>query len=104
MTRIAILIAALALTSAAGAQETGCTLRLQVWLTPDVENPKDPAFLSSLVGDPAYRLVLLRTLEGSEILQLSGPPNTCHSKLTMMRMNAYVLDIHAIEAKAHNVK
>jgi hypothetical protein len=96
MARIALLLAALTIPGLSMAQGTQCTLRLNVQLTADVERPKDPAFLSVLVGDPRYSLVLVSASDDGEVLQLTGPPNTCRNEVKIMRMSAYVLDIHVI--------
>jgi hypothetical protein len=96
MVRFALLLAALAVPGLTMAQSTQCTLRLKVKLTADVEHPKDPAFLSALVGDPQYSLVLVSASDDSEVLQLSGPPNTCRNEVKIMRMSAYVIDIQVI--------
>jgi hypothetical protein len=96
--KIAVLVLALAIPAVAAAQGTQCSLLLRVKLTPDVEHPKDPAFLSTLVGDPAYSLVLVRTSGDSEILRLTGPADSCRSQVDIMRMNAYVIDLQITSA------
>jgi hypothetical protein len=96
MVRIALLLLALTLPAISLAQGAVCTLRLKVQLTADVEHRKDPAFLSALVGDPRYSLVLVSASDDSEVLQLTGPPNTCRNQVKIMRMSAYVIDIHVI--------
>jgi hypothetical protein len=97
MLRIALLLALLALPGLAAAQSLQCTLLLKVKLTPDVENPKDPAFLSTLVGDPSYSLVLVRASRDSEVLQLSGPPNSCRKQVRIMRTSAWVIYVHVLQ-------
>ena len=96
MVRTALLLAALALPGLGMAQGAQCTLRLKVTLSPDVEHRKDPAFLSALVGDPRYSLVLVSATDDSEVLQLTGPPNTCQNQVKIMLMSAYVIDIQVI--------
>ncbi|TLY60496.1 MAG: hypothetical protein E6K52_10250, partial [Gammaproteobacteria bacterium] len=46
-----ILIAALGSTAAAAAPPAPCDMRLSIELTPDVPNPGDLGFLSSLLGN-----------------------------------------------------
>jgi hypothetical protein len=98
MTRIALFGAAILLSHIAVAQDTKCTLQLNVQLTPDVENPRDPAFLSTLAGNPAYSLVFIRKSDDGdrEVLQLSGPPGTCRDQLEFMRQNSHVINIEVI--------
>lgn len=52
-----------------------CALRLSVEVTPDVPNPGDGGFISSLLGDnPGYQLFLLQVVDDSHVnLQLQGP-------------------------------
>jgi hypothetical protein len=50
-------------------------LRLSIEVTPDVPNPGDDAFISSLLGDhTGYQLYLLKVVDDSHVnLQLQGP-------------------------------
>ena len=52
-----------------------CALRLSVEVTPDVPNPGDGGFISSLLGDHAgYQLFLLQVVDDTHVnLQLQGP-------------------------------
>ena len=52
-----------------------CALRLSVEVTPDVPNPGNGAFISSLLGDHAgYQLFLLQVVDDTHVnLQLQGP-------------------------------
>lgn len=55
-----------------------CAMRLSVEVTPDVPNPSDAGFISSLLGNHAgYQLFLLRVASDTRVeLQLQGPgPN-----------------------------
>lgn len=74
-----------------------CDLRLAVHLTPDVENPRDPAFLSSLLGANAgYTLRVHRHGDGSDPsvvdLELTGPgPNyLCRRIVDSIRRSGFV--------------
>jgi hypothetical protein len=40
----------------------------------------------------------------SEVLQLSGPANTCRSQVDIMRMNSHVIDIHVLDASGNEVE
>jgi hypothetical protein len=75
-----------------------CDLQLQVELTPDVPDPRDLGFLSSLLGNhPGYRLTLLQEADGSVIvLDLTGPgPGyVCRNVVEAMRRDARVLSVH----------
>ena len=55
-----------------------CALRLSVEVTPDVPNPSDTGFISSLLGDhPGYQLFLLQVVDDTHVnLQLQGPGPT----------------------------
>jgi hypothetical protein len=102
MIKIALLTAAILLPQLAAAQVTKCTLQLDVQVTPDVENPRDPGFLSTLVGNPAYSLVFVRKSDNGEVLQLSGPPGTCRDQLEFMRQNSHIINIEVVDDGNNN--
>jgi hypothetical protein len=74
-----------------------CAMRLAVEVTPDVPNPSDAAFISSLLGDHAgYQLFLLQTVDDTHvILQLQGPGSVdrCQAVVGSMRDDGRVLSI-----------
>lgn len=55
-----------------------CAMRLSVEVTPDVPNPGNGAFISSLLGNHTdYQLYLLRVVDDTHVtLQLQGPGPT----------------------------
>lgn len=99
MNKLAALVAVLALPLVSYGQDSRCTLRLNVHVWPDVEYAADPRFLRALVGNPDYSLVFVRTAEelDTELLQLSGPPDTCREQVEAIRMNPHVLDIEVVD-------
>ena len=74
-----------------------CAMRLTVEVTPDVPNPGDGAFISSLLGDHVeYQLVLLQAVDDTHvILQLQGPGSldSCQAVVDSMRSDGRVLSI-----------
>jgi hypothetical protein len=83
-----------------------CDLRLAVHFTPDVENPRDAAFLGSLLGaNPGYSLRVRRHVDGADPavheLELTGPgPNyLCRNIVEAIRRSGFVLSAE-IEAPA----
>jgi hypothetical protein len=66
-----------------------CDLQLTVELTPDVPDPSDAGFLSSLLGNhPGYRLTILLKRSGSVLdLELTGPGRDylCHDVIDAIR-------------------
>ncbi len=74
-----------------------CEMRLGVVLTPDVPDPRDPGFLSSLLSNhPGYRLTLLEQDPGSSlVLDLlgPGPEYQCRNVIETMRRDARVLSV-----------
>jgi hypothetical protein len=73
-----------------------CDMRLNVGLTPDVPNPRDEGFLSSLLSNnPAYRLTFLRQGPGAVVLDLTGPgpAYSCRRVVETMRRDGRVLSI-----------
>ena len=74
-----------------------CAMRLSVEVTPDVPNPSDPGFVSSLLGNhPGYQLFLLRSDSDTRVsLQLQGPGPTerCQEVVDSMRNDGRVVSI-----------
>jgi hypothetical protein len=74
-----------------------CSLRLAVQVTPDVPNPGDGGFISSLLGDhPGYQLFLLQVVDDTNVLlQLQGPGSSerCQAVVDSMRDDGRVLSI-----------
>jgi hypothetical protein len=72
-------------------------MRLAVEVTPDVPNPGDGGFISSLLGDhPGYQLFLLQAVDDTHvILQLQGPGSSdrCQAVVDGMRNDGRVLSI-----------
>ena len=95
----AVLLAAVLVSKSAAASPAVCDMRLSVELTPDIPNPLDAGFLSSLLSNQtSYRLILLRQRSGSVILiELTGPgpEYRCQDVVQVMRKDARVLSIHS---------
>jgi hypothetical protein len=76
-----------------------CSMPLLVEVTPDVPNPGDAGFLSSLLGDhPGYQLFLLGVVDDTHVnLQLQGPGPTerCKAIIDSMRDDGRVVSIEA---------
>jgi hypothetical protein len=73
-----------------------CDMRLSVGLTPDVPDPRDAGFLSSLLGNhPGYQLTLQRQDQDSVVLDLTGPGPAylCRQVVDSMRRDARVLSV-----------
>jgi hypothetical protein len=74
-----------------------CALQLSVEVTPDVPNPSDPGFLSSLLGDNAgYQLFLLASVDDTHVnlqLQGPGPAERCQAVVDSMRNDGRVVSI-----------
>jgi hypothetical protein len=85
-----------------------CDMRLRVELTPDVSNPGDAEFISSLVSShPDYQLSLARSdLENSSVIALSlrgpGPEAGCRDVVQSMRRNARVVSVEVQGAATGN--
>src|ERR1700760_562787 len=91
----ALSLIALASGNIAMADPASCDLRLSVALTPDVPNPRDDAFISSLLDDEVdYQLTLRREASDTDIvLELTGPGPRyrCQKVLDVIRRDARVL-------------
>ena len=74
-----------------------CALRLSVEVTPDVPNPSDGGFLSSLLGDhTGYQLFLLQVVDNTHVtlqLQGPGPAERCEAVVDSMRNDGRVASI-----------
>ena len=74
-----------------------CALRLSVEVTPDVPDPGNGGFLSSLLGDNVgYQLFLLNAVDDTHVnLQLQGPggPERCQAVVDSMRNDGRVVSI-----------
>jgi hypothetical protein len=91
------------LAAASQAQPTAppsCALRLSVEVTPDVPNPADGGFLSSLLGNnTGYQLFLLRLVDDTHVelqLQGPGPDDSCRAVVDSMSNDGRVQSIRGI--------
>src|SRR5260221_195347 len=96
--RAVVLAAVLSCTGGAGAPAAPCDLRLVIGLTPDVPDPRDVGFLSSLLGNhPSYQLTLTQQRGGSVIvveLTGPGPEYVCKFVADDMRKDGRVQFVH----------
>ena len=92
----AAMLAAMLVANSAAASPV-CDMRLNVELTPDVPDPLDPGFLSSLLSNQAsYRVILVGRRPGSVIvIELTGPgpEYLCRDVVDAMRKDGRVLSI-----------
>ena len=87
-----------AATGRVGAQEltppAACVMRLSLEVTPDVPNPSDGGFLSSLVGNNVgYQLSVERVVDDTHVNVLlygPGPAANCQRVLESMRQDGRV--------------
>jgi hypothetical protein len=102
-----VLIAALAVAACPAAHAkslapASCEMHLAVKLTPDVPNPRDSGFLSSLLNrNTGYHLSLQRQETGSVIvLDLSGPgpEDSCRQVVRTMQRDGRVLRVDMLGA------
>jgi hypothetical protein len=74
-----------------------CALHLLVKLTPDVPNPRDSGFVSSLLGDHAgFQLSLRHVIDDTHLDMLlfgPGPKRNCREVVDSMRKDARVASI-----------
>ena len=74
-----------------------CSMRLSVELTPDVPNPGNGAFISSLLGNHTdYQLFLLRVVDDTHVnlrLQGPGPAERCQAVVDSISNDGRVLSI-----------
>ena len=92
----AVLIAtALAASTAVAQVPPTCHRHLSVELTPDVPNPRDLAFLSSLLTQPGFQLAWAGQNGSAVELELSGPgpDDQCRAVIAAMRKDTRVQSI-----------
>ena len=72
-----------------------CSRHLAVELTPDVPNPRDLAFLSSLLPMPGYVLAWRGQNDSAIELELTGPgpEDACRAVIAAMRKDGRVQSI-----------
>jgi hypothetical protein len=108
----AAVLAAVMASYVAAASPAVCNMRLAIELTPDVPDPLDSGFLSSLLSNQvSYRLSLLGRQPGSVIvteLEGPGPEYRCRNVVEAMRKDGRVLSIHldldtAMRARSRDV-
>lgn len=84
--------------TAEAAQPGDCHRQLILELTPDVPNPSDVGFLSSLLNNhPAYQLIFLGQRHDSTILAElvgPGPDYLCRNVIRTMRRDGRILSVH----------
>jgi hypothetical protein len=94
----AVLLAAVLAGNSTAASPAVCRMRLTIELTPDVPDPPDSGFLSSLLNNQvSYRLTLLGRESGSVVvteLAGPGPEYRCRNVVEAMRKDGRVLSIH----------
>ena len=94
-------VAVLGSNTATAAPPAPCDIRLIVELMPEVPDPRDTGFLSSLLSNhPGYRLTLRRQDDDTVIvLDLTGPgPDyRCQSVVEAMRRDGRVLSVQLYE-------
>ncbi len=86
--------------TAAAAEPLTCDVALTVQLTPDVPNPSDAGFLSSLLSNhPEYRLIFQGRSAGDELrieLRGPGPDYLCRNVIQTIGRDGRVLSVHAV--------
>ncbi len=72
-----------------------CTRHLTLELTPDVSNPRDLTFLSSLLSTPGYQLTWRGQTESTVEVELSGPgpEDQCRAVIAAMRKDTRVQSV-----------
>jgi hypothetical protein len=83
--------------TAAAASPGSCDLQLTVELTPDVPDPRDDGFLSSLLGSHTGYQLTLRQQPNSSVVVVEltgpGPSYRCDNVVEAMRKDGRVLSV-----------
>jgi hypothetical protein len=91
----ALLVVVFSAGDSAAAPPAPCDKYLTVELTPDVPNPRDLAFLSSLLTVPGYQLVWRQQNDTTVELELTGPgpEDQCRAVIAAMRKDGRIQSI-----------
>ena len=92
---IALIATTLVIDTAVAQTPPTCHRHLSVELTPDVPNPRDLAFLSSLLTQPGFQLSW--TGQNGSVVELDltgpGPDDQCRAVIAAMRKDGRVQSI-----------
>ncbi len=79
-----------------------CRARLEVKLTPDVPNPRDPSFLSALAANPLYQLTWVSGTDSMAVYDLTGPATDyqCEEEIKRLRRDAHLMDLKVLHSDA----
>lgn len=93
-----MLVAVLGGDRAAAAPPAPCNLLFTVELTPDVPNPRDSEFLSSLLSNHVRYQLTLREQRSDSVVLLEltgpGPDYRCQNVVETMRRDGRVQSVH----------
>ena len=81
-----------------------CTARIEVKLTPDVPDPRDPSFLTALLANPLYTLIWVDGSGSMAVYELTGPPTDyrCEKEINLLRRAAHVMDLKVVHPDDEN--
>jgi hypothetical protein len=85
-------------TAGAAATEM-CRAQIEVQLTPDVSNPRDPSFLSALAANPLYQLLWVRGTDPTIVYELRGPATdyNCEGEIKLLKRDAHVQNLRVLD-------
>jgi hypothetical protein len=75
-----------------------CHARLSLTLTPDVPNPRDPSFLSTLTANPLYSLIWVEGNDTTAVVDLTGPATDyhCEDEIRRLSRDAHIMDLQVL--------
>ncbi len=95
---IASAIAFLTGSAIANAQQDACRARIEVTLDAEVNDPRDPSFLTSLLTSPGYQLTWVGGNDETTIYDLKGPAIDigCADMIEQIGKSAAVLKVRVV--------
>jgi hypothetical protein len=86
----------------ANAQQDACRVRIEITLDPEVNDPRDPSFLSSLMGSAGYQLKWVQGDDSISIYDLSGPAtdNGCANMIEQIGKSSAVTSVRVVDPQA----
>ena len=82
----------------ANAQQDACRARIEITLDAEVNDPRDPSFLESLLASPGYQLTWVGGNDDTTIYDLKGPATDtgCANMIERIGKAAAVLNVRIV--------
>jgi hypothetical protein len=81
-----------------------CHARLSLKLTPDIPNPRDPTFLSTLTANPLYQITWVEGDDTTAVVDLTGPATDfhCEDEIRRLGRDAHIMDLKVLQGNTED--